>query len=43
MLDRETAAELIARDELDTVLMAFPDQQGRLVGKRRPTGEAART
>jgi glutamine synthetase len=34
MLDREAAAELIARDELDTVLMAFPDQQGRLVGKR---------
>jgi glutamine synthetase len=34
MLDAKTAAELIDRGEIDTVLMVFPDQQGRFVGKR---------
>jgi len=34
MLDAKTAAEMIGRDELDTVLMVFPDQQGRFMGKR---------
>ncbi|MFL5797374.1 MAG: glutamine synthetase family protein [Actinomycetota bacterium] len=34
MLDAKTAAEMVGRDELDTVLMVFPDQQGRFMGKR---------
>src|SRR5947207_9896628 len=34
MLDQKTVTELIGRDELDTVLMVFPDQQGRFMGKR---------
>jgi len=34
MLDQETIAELIRDDEIDTVLMVFPDQQGRFMGKR---------
>ena len=27
-------ADAIAKDEIDTVIVAFPDAQGRLVGKR---------
>ena len=34
MLDQKTVTELIGRDEIDTVLMVFPDQQGRFMGKR---------
>ncbi len=34
MLDQETVAEGIRGDEIDTVLMVFPDQQGRFMGKR---------
>jgi glutamine synthetase len=34
MLDAKTAVEMVGRDELDTVLMVFPDQQGRFMGKR---------
>src|SRR5436190_9110180 len=34
MLDQETVVELIRDDEIDTVLMVFPDQQGRFMGKR---------
>ena len=34
MLDPTAAADLIGRGEIDTVLMVFPDQQGRFVGKR---------
>jgi len=34
MLDVETLERLIAEDGIDTVLVAFPDLQGRLVGKR---------
>src|SRR5436190_15689 len=34
MLNVETVTDLIGRDEIDTVLMVFPDQQGRFMGKR---------
>jgi glutamine synthetase len=34
MLDQKTVAERIREDEIDTVLMVFPDQQGRFMGKR---------
>ena len=34
MLTREELEGLIRRGEIDTVLMVFPDLQGRLVGKR---------
>jgi glutamine synthetase len=34
MLDAKAVAELIGNDEIDTVLMVFPDQQGRFMGKR---------
>src|ERR671924_1335968 len=34
MLDAKTAGELIDQGEIDTVLMVFPDQQGRFMGKR---------
>jgi glutamine synthetase len=34
MLDAKTVTDLIGRDEIDTVLMVFPDQQGRFMGKR---------
>ena len=34
MLDQKTVTELIGRDDIDTVLMVFPDQQGRFMGKR---------
>jgi glutamine synthetase len=34
MLDREALEQLIERGEIDTVILAFPDQQGRLLGKR---------
>ncbi|MDQ1435852.1 MAG: glutamine synthetase, partial [Actinomycetota bacterium] len=34
MLDPAELAEAIATGEIDTVLVAFPDLQGRLVGKR---------
>ncbi|HYV02801.1 MAG TPA: glutamine synthetase family protein [Actinomycetota bacterium] len=37
-LDRETILDLIERGEIDTVLMVFPDLQGRFMGKR-VTGE----
>ena len=33
-LDVESLSGLISQGQVDTVLMAFPDQQGRLVGKR---------
>jgi glutamine synthetase len=34
LLDQKTVTDLIGRDEIDTVLMVFPDQQGRFMGKR---------
>jgi glutamine synthetase len=34
MLDVPTIEDLIKKDEIDTVLMVFPDQQGRFMGKR---------
>src|ERR1051325_8489825 len=34
MLDREEAETLVRDGEIDTVLLVFPDLQGRLVGKR---------
>ena len=33
-LDPQTLAKLVKKGEIDTVLVAFPDMQGRLVGKR---------
>lgn len=33
-LDRKTLESLIRKGEVDTVLVAFPDHQGRLMGKR---------
>jgi len=33
-LDAGTVEEMVGRGDLDTVLVVFPDQQGRLVGKR---------
>src|SRR3954465_5160301 len=53
MLDAAMLDEAIAAGEIDTVLVAFPDLQGRLVGKRvtgsywrahmRPGAEPAQT
>jgi glutamine synthetase len=34
MLDLEGLTEIVRRDEIDTVLVVFPDLYGRLVGKR---------
>ena len=34
MLDQKSIVDMINRDEIDTVLMVFPDQQGRFMGKR---------
>ena len=34
MLDLPTLARMVDAHEIDTVLVVFPDQQGRLVGKR---------
>ena len=34
MLDRQALDAAIERGEIDTVIVAFPDQQGRLLGKR---------
>jgi len=34
MLDRETLERLIDEGKIDTVLVCFPDMQGRLLGKR---------
>jgi len=34
MLDLETLRKLVASGEIDTVLVCFPDLQGRLIGKR---------
>ena len=34
MLSLEELAEIVRRDEIDTILVAFPDLYGRLVGKR---------
>src|SRR5881628_959264 len=34
MLDVPTIEDLIKKDEIDTILMVFPDQQGRFMGKR---------
>ena len=33
-LDRESLTRLVERGEIDTVIVAFPDMQGRLMGKR---------
>jgi len=33
-LDLETLTRLIEQGEIDTVLVCFPDMQGRLMGKR---------
>jgi len=33
-IDTETLKRLVADDEIDTVIAAFPDMYGRLVGKR---------
>src|SRR3546814_2212766 len=33
-LDLETLTQLVEKGEIDTVLVCFPDMQGRLVGKR---------
>src|SRR3546814_19312212 len=33
-LDLETLTQLVEAGEIDTVLVCFPDMQGRLVGKR---------
>src|SRR5881628_3377791 len=34
LIDTETLKRLVADDEIDTVIAAFPDMYGRLVGKR---------
>ncbi len=34
IIDARTIEDLIRSDEVDTVLMVFPDQQGRFMGKR---------
>ncbi len=34
MLDMTELRELVLADEIDTVIVAFPDMQGRLTGKR---------
>ena len=34
MLDLPTLTRMVDAHEIDTVLVVFPDQQGRLVGKR---------
>ena len=34
MVNLETLQDLIAADEIDTVVAAFPDLYGRLIGKR---------
>ncbi|MGH2351703.1 MAG: glutamine synthetase family protein [Chloroflexota bacterium] len=34
MLNRAALQRLVEQGEIDTVIMAFPDQQGRLLGKR---------
>jgi len=34
MLDAKTITDMIGRGDIDTVLMVFPDQQGRFMGKR---------
>lgn len=34
MLDLPTLEKMIAADEIDTVLVVFPDMQGRIIGKR---------
>ena len=34
MLDVATLKKLVAEGEIDTVLVVFPDMQGRIVGKR---------
>ena len=34
MLDQKTIVDMIGKDQIDTVLMVFPDQQGRFMGKR---------
>src|SRR5205823_15087214 len=34
MLEKDELRQLVEDGEIDTVLLAFPDQQGRLVGKR---------
>ncbi len=34
MLDLETLTRLVESGEIDTVLVCFPDVQGRLMGKR---------
>ncbi len=34
MLDLETLTRLVEAGEIDTVLVCFPDVQGRLMGKR---------
>src|SRR3954462_1910792 len=33
-IDTETLKRLVADDEIDTIIAAFPDMYGRLVGKR---------
>ena len=33
-LDREWLRELVESNEIDTILVCFPDMQGRLIGKR---------
>ena len=40
-ITRDDLEQLIRKGEIDTVLMVFPDLQGRLVGKRT-TGPEAR-
>ena len=34
MLDAKTITDMIGRGDIDTVLVVFPDQQGRFMGKR---------
>ena len=34
MLSTDDLATAVAADEIDTVVVAFPDMQGRLMGKR---------
>ena len=34
MLDTEMLKDLISKDEIETVIAAFPDMYGRLLGKR---------
>ncbi len=36
MLDLETLTRLVEAGEIDTILVCFPDVQGRLLGKRVP-------